>query len=223
MDSIRQLQDKKPQPFGSSNIIKLTTLKRQIKIIAGLLILFSFSGFAYSQNTKVTATANAKSDSADLKALVVKLLKWHEKDNNMDFEPLLKNPKDTIYTGIDWQAHKKRVTELEKTNLFTKSFLDNYQQIALHLDKELKQNKTKYIVGELPPFGSDANEWCDCQDYPSNYLKRLKILALKINNNSATFKWTWGDDFFYSIKAQKENNIWRIAEMERFNIKNFSW
>jgi hypothetical protein len=223
MDSIRQLQDKKTQPFGTSNIIKLTTWKRQIKIIAGLLILFSFSGFAYSQNTKVTATANVKSDSADLKALVVKLLKWHEKDNNMDFEPLLKNPKDTIYTGIDWQAHKKRVTELEKTNLFTKSFLDNYQQIALHLDKELKQNKTKYIVGELPPFGSDANEWCDCQDYPSNYLKRLKILALKINNNSATFKWTWGDDFFYSIKAQKENNIWRIAEMERFNIKNFSW
>ena len=141
----------------------------------------------------------------------------------MDFEPLLKNPKDTIYTGIDWQAHKKRVAELEKTNFFTKSFLDNYQQIALHLDKELKQNKTKYIVGELPPFGDDASEWCDCQDYPGNFWKRLKIIVLKINNNSATIKWTWGDNFFYSLKASKENNIWKIAEMERFNIIYFSW
>jgi hypothetical protein len=198
-------------------------LKRQINIIARLLILFSFSSFAYSQNTIVTSTANSKSDSADLKALVVKLLKWHETDQNGDFEPLLKNPKDTIYTGIDWQAHKKRITELDRTNLFTKSFLDNYQKIALHLDKELKQNKTKYIVGELPPFGNDANEWCNCQDYPGNFWKHLNILALKMNDNSATFKWTWGDNFFYSIKARKENNIWKIAEMERFTIENFSW
>jgi len=216
------LQGRKTQQFDTSNIIRLTTLKRQIKIIARLLILFPFSSFAYSQNTKVTVTANTKSDSAELKALVVKLLRWHNTDKKMDFEPLLKNPKDTIYTGIDWQAHKKRVTELDKTNFFTKSFLDNYQKIALHLDKELKQNKTKYIVGELPPFGNDANEWCNCQDYPSNFWN-INIVALKINDNTATFKWTWGDNIFYSIKAKKENNMWKIAEMERFSIKDFSW
>ena len=187
-----------------------------------LLILFSFSGFAHSQNTKVTSTANTQRDSADLRALVIKVLKWHETDTTMDFDPILQNPKDTIYTGIDWQAHKKRVAELDKTNFFTRSFLDNYQKIALHLDKELKQNKTKYIVGELQPYGNDANEWCNCQDYPVNW-KHIKILALKIKDNSATFKWTWGDNDFYSIKARKEDNIWKIAEMERFNIKYFSW
>jgi hypothetical protein len=118
---------------------------------------------------------------------------------------------------------QKRETALDKTNFFTKCFLDNYQKIALHLDKELKQNKTKYIVGELPPYGNDANEWCNCQDYPSKIWKLLKIVALKITDNSATFKWTWGDNYFYSIKAEKENNIWKIAELERFNIKDFSW
>jgi hypothetical protein len=196
-------------------------MKRQIRIIAGLLIFFSFSSLAYTQNTKVTAATNAKSDSAELKALVIKLLKWHFADKKIDFE-LLKKPKDTIYTGIDWQAHTKRVTELEKTNFFTKSFLDNYQKIALHLDKELKQNKTKYIAGELPPYGNDADEWCNCQDYPDKFWK-LDIVALKIKENFATYKWTWGDNSFYSIKARKENNIWKIAELERFSIKDFSW
>jgi hypothetical protein len=198
-------------------------MKREIKLILILLILCFFTSFAYSQNTKVAATTNIKSDSANLKALVIRLLKWHDTDKNFDFEPLLKNPKDTIYLGIDWKAHKKRVAELEKTNLFLREFLDNYQKIASHLDKELKQNKAKYIVGELPPYSNDANEWCNCQDYPSNIWKRLKISALKLNDNSATFKWTWGDKFFYSIKAKKENNIWKIAELERFTIENFSW
>jgi hypothetical protein len=216
------MRQQKNEQLGTSNIIGLTTLKKQINIIAKLLILICFSGFAYSQNTPVNSTANAKSDSAALKALVVKLLKWHETDKIMDFEPLLKNPKDTIYTGIDWQAHQKRVAQLDKTNFFTKSFLDNYQKIALHLDQELKQNKTKYVVGELPPYGNDANEWCNCQDYPVNFWN-INIVALKINDNSATFKWAWGDDSFYSIKARKVNNIWKIAEMERFSIKNFSW
>lgn len=198
-------------------------MKRHIKTIARLLILCFFTSFAFTQNTKDTTTTNSKSDSADLKALIVKLLKWHETDTQPDFEPLLKNPKDTIYEGIDWQALKIRVADLKKTSLFTKSFLDNYLDIAFILNKELKQNKTKYIVGELPPFGNDANEWCNCQDYPSNIWKRLKIVGLKINGNSATFKWTWGDGFFYSVKAKKENNIWKISELERFNIKYFSW
>lgn len=197
-------------------------MKREIKFITRLLILCSFTSFAYSQNTKVAATTNVKSDSTNLKALVVKLLKWHDTDKNSDFEPLLKNPKDSIYKGINWQAHKKRMAELEKTNFFTKNFLENYQKIAIHIDKELKQNKTKYSVGDLPPY-DHANEWCNCQDYPSNIWKRLKIVALKINDNTATFKWTWGDKFFYSVKAKKENNIWKINELEQFNIKNFSW
>jgi len=201
-------------------------MKPYIMATARLLILLTFSGLAYSQDTKVISKVNAatnlKSDSTDLKALVINLLRWHENDKKSDFEPLLKNPKDTIYSGIDWQLYKKRVIELKNTNLFTKDFLDNYQKIALHLDKELKQNKVKYAVGDLPPY-DHSNEWCNCQDYPSNIWKRLKIVSLKINDNSANFKWTWGDNFFYSTKARKENNVWRISALEKFNLENFSW
>ncbi len=201
-------------------------MKIPITIIAVLSILFSFQNFAYSQNINPTLkTSIAKknqSDSVDLNILVIKLLRWHNTDKNSDFEPLLKNSTDTVYTEIDWQIHKKRFVDLAKTNFFSKAFLDNYQKIALHLDKELKQNKIKYIVGDLPPY-EHSNEWCNCQDFPSNFWTRLKIVALKIDNNSATFKWTWGNNFFYSVKAKKENNVWKIAELEKFNIENFIW
>ena len=112
-------------------------MKRQIKTIATLLILFSFSSFAYSQDTKVisktSSSTSFKTDSTELKSLVVELLKWHETDKKSDFEPLLNSPTDTIYTGINWELHKKRVAELEKTSFFTRDFLDNYQNIASHL------------------------------------------------------------------------------------------
>ncbi len=191
-----------------------------------LILLFlslSFSSFTYSQTPSAGVKSTGNSDHEQLKALVVKLLKWHEADKIGDFDPLLKAQTDSIYRGIDWDVHTKRVAELERTGFFTKSFLDNYQKIAEHLDKELKQNSTKYYVGELPPYGNGTNEWCNCQDFPSDIWMKLKIVELKTVENSATFKWTWGDGEFYSVKAIKENAVWKIEELERFHVKYFSW
>jgi len=201
----------------------LALMNRQIKISTGLFILCFMPGFAYTQNTTVASKTMIQTDSAPLKALVVKFLQWLGTDKKSDFEPLLQHPEDTVYTSIDWQAHKQRVAALEKTNLFTKEFVDNYQKIALYLDQELKTNKTKYAVGDLPPYGNDASPWCNCLDYPAGMWKRLQIVALKINNNAATFKWTWGNKYSYAAKAIKENNVWKIAALERFNMNAFSW
>ena len=202
-------------------------MNRYLKIIYGLLFLIFFSSNTYSQITKIKSnkigSTNFKNDSAKLKLLVVKLLKWHENDKNYDFDVKTNNPKDTFYAGINWLAHKKRMVELEKTNFFTKDFLYTYQTIAIHLDKELRFNKIKYVVGYLPPYGNDANEWCNCQDYPSDSWNKLRISNIKINNNLATFKWDWGDNIFYSIKAKNEYGVWRIDGLERFAIRNFTW
>ncbi|MFT3911368.1 MAG: hypothetical protein QM737_18240 [Ferruginibacter sp.] len=202
-------------------------MNKQIKSISIAFILISVSCFAYTQNKNVISITNTptnfKSDSTVLSSLVLKLLKWHQADKKADFELLAIGATDSIHTGINWASHKERVAELEHTGFFSKTFIDNYQKIALHLDKELKQNKTKYFIGDLPPYGNEANEWCNCQDYPANAWKKLKIVNLKINGDVAGFKWTWGNNFFYSVKAVKENNAWRIAELERFTIKNFSW
>ena len=163
-----------------------------------------------------------KKDSIKLKKLVINLLEWHAKDTGDDFDVISSH--DSIYVGINWQSHKKRMAQLAKTNFFTKNFLDNYQNIALHLDKELKENKEKWLVGDIPPYSDDANDWCNCQDYPSdNWQNTLKIINLNIKDTIATFKWTWSKDFSYSVKAVKENEIWKIAELERFSIENYSW
>ncbi len=196
---------------------------KQLQIGLKLLILCFLANIAYSQNKKIATPINYKNDRANLQALVIKVLKWHDKDKNLDFEPLLKNPNDSLYLGLNWHSHKKRVKELEKTNFFSKDFLDNYEKIAFHLDKELKKNKIKYKVGYLPPYGNGANEWCECQDLPSDDWKSIKIVQLKIIDNSAIFKWTWGDNLSYIVKAKKENKIWKISELEKFNIRNFTW
>src|SRR5215471_18026072 len=198
-------------------------MKRYFAIISTLIFLVLTSTCLYSQSTsnkpQTSIPVGFTKDSLELKTLVIDLLKWHEKDKHADFD-FKKN--DSVYVGIDWQKHKARMTELEGTNLFTKHFLDNYQKIALHLDKELRENKEKYYVGDLPPYGNESNEWCNCQDYLGNIWNVLKIVNLKIKDTTATFKWTWSKGFSYSVKATKENNVWKIAELERFNITNFS-
>ena len=198
-------------------------MKKEIKTITSLLLLCCLWSFVYAQNTGAAANTTRQKDSAALKALVVALLAWQRTDKKSDFEPLLQHPNDTVYAGIDWQVHQQSVAALEKTNFFTKDFLDNYQQIALLLDEEMKHNKTKYAVGDLPPYGNEANPWCNCQDYPPNSFKRLQIVALTINANTASFKWTWGHKFFYGVKAKKANNSWKIAALEGFTKNNFLW
>jgi len=78
-----------------------------------------------------------------------------------------------------------------------------------------------YYVGELPPYGNDANPWCDCQDNPDKYWEKIKIQNLIIKDNKATFNWTWGDGFKYKVKAVKENNVWKISFLQGFNIQEF--
>ena len=168
-------------------------------------------------------SSNSSNDSSELDSLVVKVLKWHESDKQMDFDVTKANPGDSIYSGIDWIAHKKRMVVLSKTNFFTDDFINNYNNIALHLDKELKTNPSKYHEGDIQPWSNDANEWCNCQDYPDSSWEKLKIVDLTLYGDSANFKWSWGDNFYYSVKTKKASGFWRISYLEGFDIQNFSW
>lgn len=189
-----------------------------------IIFILTISLSSNAQLTKQVKTVTSfQTDSIQLTKLITALLRWHEKDNIRDFDVTTNNLTDSFYSKVDWTKHKKRVAELQKLNLFSQTFIDKYNQIAIHLDKELKANKIKYIIGDLPPYGNDANEWCNCQDYPTNVWKKLKITSLKINSNEAIFKWTFDKGFTYSVKARLENNSWKIIDLERFQIKNFSW
>lgn len=92
------------------------------------------------------------------------------------------------------------------------------------MDKELQDGSSLWPEGELSTFDTDDDAWCDCQDTPvDNYWTIIKINNLKINSNSADFKWTWGGDFNYSTKAAKENGVWKISYLQGFDINAYNW
>ncbi|HEY1192626.1 hypothetical protein [Flavobacterium sp.] len=169
-----------------------------------------------------TNIADVKNDSIALLELTKKLYEWEEeKSTGSDFSPIEDQNTDSIYSGIDMKLHKARLKELENTHLFSKDFIANYNKIALKIDADFKNGNLKWNVGELPPFGTGASPWCNCQDTPDNFLNKIWIMHLSIENNKAFYNWSWGDGIVYNIKAVKENNEWKISYLEGFDYESF--
>jgi hypothetical protein len=190
------------------------------KVTAIILFLLVYININAQKNIE---TNNLTNEKKALHTLIVKLLNWSKNDKNRDFVVNDDNPKDSIIRYLNWDLHKKRIKELEKTTFFTKAFLANYQKIADHLAKQLKQNKEAYVQGEIPPYLHDGNEFCGCQDYPENIQKDIKITGLKLNGNIATFQFSWLDGNFNKTTAVKQNNIWKIDFLENLTTKEFTW
>lgn len=163
-------------------------------------------------------------DSVKLTALVRSLYKWHETAPRPDgFVPLKKNPVDTLNTRMDLAANNKAIRELKQTGLFADDFLTDYRNIAVRMDRELRDGSSLWPDGELPTFNDDVDEWCNCQDFPDNYWEKLTLADLKFNDNEADFKWTWGDNFFYHTKAKKIAGIWKISYLEGYDMNWYNW
>jgi hypothetical protein len=174
------------------------------------------------KSTQTTDSIKAKIDTTGLTYFVRNVYKWIEtKSSKFDFEPTTGQGQDSLYIGIDWNKHKKRLKELEETNFFTTDFLNNYNRIAKTIDNELKTGKEKWFVGELESYGNDANPWCDCQDNPDNYWITMKILKVQRENNDIRFSWSWDNNPHYTVIATKINNSWRIKYLQGFDYKEY--
>jgi hypothetical protein len=165
------------------------------------------------------------SDKQQLETLIRKAYQWilETKNQQVDFDPI-ENKKGDKYVGLNLNTHKKRLEELKKANFFSQQFLDNYNKIGLKLDSNLKNKKIEWLVGDMPPFGNDANPWCDCQDNPDEYWKTMTITNLKVENNKAVFYWTWSwkGNFKYKVTTIKENGIWKISYLQGFDYDAFT-
>lgn len=186
--------------------------------------------FACTEKTNKTVTytkaeqnqTSSTNDTAELEKLTKELYKWNEtKSSQIDFDPLQKEKTDTIYTRIDLTRHQQRLRELKETNFFADQFIDNYNKIALTIDEKMMKKSLVYYVGELPPYGNDANPWCNCQDNPDKYWEKIKLENLIINDKNASYNWTWGDNFKYKVKVIKENGVWKISYLQGFDIDEF--
>lgn len=178
-----------------------------------------------NSDTGINTTART-GDSIELTLLVKKIYKWHQtvKTKYNGFKPLKRDPSDTLYTSIDLEENKKSIEELKETGFFSDSFLNDYRNIAVRMNKELQDGSSQWPEGELATFDGDADAWCNCQDFPvDDYWNIIKLNALNIINNSAQFKWTWGHDFYYNTKATKENSAWKISYLQGFDMDAYGW
>ncbi|KQB37726.1 hypothetical protein RC62_2892 [Flavobacterium aquidurense] len=179
-------------------------------------------------NTKTLSNRNTSiyflSDKQQLETLMRKAYEWIEtKKTQTDFD-VVENKKGDKYVGLNLKSHNKIVEELKKSNFFAQQFIDNYNKIGLKIGDNLKTNKWEYFVGELPPYGNDSNPWCDCQDNPDAFWKTMKLNNLKVENNKATFYWTWTEwkeTPKYKVTAVKENGVWKIAYLQGFDSKTY--
>lgn len=170
--------------------------------------------------------SNNNTDSVQLTALIKQLYKWRAVDSLKydGFNPVKLNNTDTLYRGIDLAENAKAITELKATGFFTNGFLSNYHNIAVRMDKELRNGSSQWRDGDLPTFSNDINKWCNCQDEPvDNYWEIIKLTDIKIDHNKASFKWTWGDNFYYNVRALKENNTWEIDYLQGFDMNAYLW
>lgn len=189
------------------------------------MALVSFKPMNVTHLKKTNAAIYFATDKQQLETLIRKTYEWIEtKKTKIDFD-VVANKKGDKYVELNTKTHQKIVDELKKSNFFAQQFIDNYNKIGLKIGDNLKTKKMEYFVGELPPYGSDSNPWCDCQDNPEAYWKTLKLNDLKIQNNKATFYWTWTEwkeTPKYKVTAVKENGIWKIAVLDGFDYKSFT-
>jgi hypothetical protein len=207
---------------------------KHFKITILLLGLLHF-GCAQT-NSGNTTKINEKSadDKEEIKNLVRQVYKWHEaqkpSNNNM-----VTDSKDSIYVGFNLDQLKSDINELQKTNLFTDEFIDNYNKIYLTIDKKLKSKEFKWLVGGLPPFGSDANPWCNCQDVPydkPNPWELIEVEIITLQSDKGELNWKWGKpelngatgwkEFTYRFRVAKEDGRWKIAYLEGFDFDKFT-
>ncbi len=175
---------------------------------------------------EVNAVAKPDADSIELTKLVRNLYEWHAtKYNSVGFPFRENTPADSIFTGIDWNAYNKEIGIFKKTNFFSQEFMDRHRAIATTIDSSVKKAAVEWrnFNDGIPLWSTNSDDWCGCQDYPDNYWNRLKVNQLKINNNTATFNWAWGEEegidppFKYDMRAKKENGAWKISYMDGFS------
>ena len=189
-----------------------------------------------SKNSLATneKSANTADDKEEIKNLVRQVYKWHEaqKPSNND---MITDGKDSIYIAFNLDQLKLDISELKETNLFADEFVDNYNKIYLTLDKKLKSKEFEWLVGDLPPFGNDANPWCNCQDVPydkPNPWDLIEVEIINLQSDKGELNWKWGKtelneapgwkEFTYRFGVVKENGKWKISYLEGFSFDEFT-
>ncbi len=191
------------------------------KSYAGFFVLLctfgscQFSEPAFDQQT-ATEQAPRSKDTTALKALVRNMYAWVETQAPQgDFLPA--NSKDDYYHTIDWPAHAKKVTAIKESHFFAGTFIENYSMLAAAIDSALVSGSVKWAVGDMAPFSTDADAWCNCQDSPERYWDSIDIVIGQLSAEQASLSWHWSGQPAYLIDAVKTDGNWQISHLQGFD------
>lgn len=212
-------------------------MNNKILIIVSIILLISCKvdiqkkKAIFENKQEVVSYSITKNDSLLIEKLVRKVYEWNEKNTTSYFNIGIKDQKKEKYIGIDWDIYKKNKKRLKNSGLFSDIFINSYKKTLEKIDKKVKTKEYEYdwLIGEYPPFGTDANEWCHCQDVPSDYYwNNIEIKNIKvIGGNTVSLTWNWGKSnnwssgFKYPIKVKKEDNIWKVTYLDGFDSKYY--
>ena len=171
-----------------------------------------------------------REDSLQILSLVRNLYKWQDSVRLGSFFNIgIKDSSQQYYSGINWSIHRNREKDLKTSGFFSNDFIANYKKTLELIDSKVKSGAYRYPweVGMLPPFGSGGNEWCHCQDSPTDdYWKRIEINNIRINQNTVSLTWDWGSesswskDFDYPFEVIKVGDSWKIYSLDGFDSKH---
>lgn len=199
----------------------------------GLLFFGCNQADSKMASKKAEVTSTSLNNKEDIQNLIREVLNWAGGKSAIDLLPVLTDSKDSVYIGFDFNKHKTNLDKLRQTNLFTTTFIENYNQIILALDKGLKNGSyAPWLVGDLPTFifANNVDPWTMCQDVPydkPNPFDFVEVNILNLDKGEAEWKWgklelnkdkSW-QDFSYTFRVVKENNKWKIAYLMGFDFK----
>jgi hypothetical protein len=92
-------------------------------------------------------------DEEKIQLLIRNVLAWGESKKCIELIPVITDNKDSLCIGFDLEKVKANLDTLRSTGYFSTEFIDNYDQILVTLDKEMKNKQfAPWSINELPPL-----------------------------------------------------------------------
>lgn len=174
-------------------------------------------------------------DKREITTLIRQVLNWANSNKDIITPLAVKDKKGQFYTGFNLVEHQRKLQELKAANLFAAEFVNNYNQIVLTLDQQLKKGSYgPWLVGDSPGFNftSNVDPWTLCQDVPydqPNPYDFVEVEVVRLNVSKGELNWKWGrlapdydpgwKKFRYRFRVINENNRWKIVCLEGFDFK----
>jgi hypothetical protein len=201
----------------------MNNLKHLILILGLIFLSCNQNGQSILKTDK---SLDSYKDKKDIQRLIKDVLTWSDSKDAINLLPVFS--KDSVYS-FDMNKHQSNLDKLKKTNFFANEFIDNYNQIILTLDKNLRNGiYDKWLVGDLPTFifANDYDPWWDGQEHFS--LDSADVKMINLNNTSGEFYFVCGatgtycqgvEDYKMKFQVVKQDGKWKISHMEGFDYK----